>query len=111
MLIKCLQTTIEFRGEQATFAFPVGVTTLWWYAASPSAKDAAGTDRLNATTTEGLNATATDGYNVTAVDGMDAGNETILTNETASVSASGTTRRREEPFVYKLPRQTFAPAP
>ncbi|KAJ6476301.1 glycoside hydrolase [Mycena sanguinolenta] len=25
-------TTIEFRGMQATYTFPVGVTTLWWYA-------------------------------------------------------------------------------
>ncbi|KIM59538.1 glycoside hydrolase family 30 protein [Scleroderma citrinum Foug A] len=24
--------TIEFRGMQATYTFPVGVTTLWWYA-------------------------------------------------------------------------------
>ncbi|KAI0299042.1 glycoside hydrolase superfamily [Multifurca ochricompacta] len=24
--------TIEFRGTQATYTFPVGVTTLWWYA-------------------------------------------------------------------------------
>ncbi|RDX42626.1 glycoside hydrolase [Lentinus brumalis] len=27
-----IQTTIEFRGQQATYTFPVGVTTLWWYA-------------------------------------------------------------------------------
>ncbi|KZV72582.1 glycoside hydrolase family 30 protein [Peniophora sp. CONT] len=26
--------TIEFRGKQATYTFPVGVTTLWWYAAA-----------------------------------------------------------------------------
>ncbi|KAF8797523.1 glycoside hydrolase family 30 protein [Phlegmacium glaucopus] len=25
-------TTIQFRGKQATFTFPVGVTTLWWFA-------------------------------------------------------------------------------
>ncbi|KAJ7225138.1 glucan endo-1,6-beta-glucosidase [Mycena haematopus] len=25
--------TIEFRGQQATYTFPVGVTTLWWFAA------------------------------------------------------------------------------
>jgi len=25
-------TTIEFRGAQATYDFPVGVTTLWWFA-------------------------------------------------------------------------------
>ncbi|KAH6912001.1 glucan endo-1,6-beta-glucosidase [Coprinopsis sp. MPI-PUGE-AT-0042] len=24
-------STIEFRGKRATFTFPVGVTTLWWY--------------------------------------------------------------------------------
>ncbi|KAF8501267.1 glycoside hydrolase superfamily [Gautieria morchelliformis] len=24
--------TIEFRGQQATFTFPVGITTLWWFA-------------------------------------------------------------------------------
>ncbi|GBE84754.1 glycoside hydrolase superfamily [Sparassis latifolia] len=27
-----IQTTIEFRGSQATYTFPVGVTTLSWYA-------------------------------------------------------------------------------
>ncbi|TDL27029.1 glycoside hydrolase [Rickenella mellea] len=27
-----VKTTIEFRGQQATYTFPVGVTTLWWYA-------------------------------------------------------------------------------
>ncbi|PIL22419.1 hypothetical protein GSI_15107 [Ganoderma sinense ZZ0214-1] len=27
-----VKTTIEFRGKQATYTFPVGVTTLWWYA-------------------------------------------------------------------------------
>ena len=26
--------TIEFRGQQATYTFPVGVTTLTWYAAN-----------------------------------------------------------------------------
>jgi hypothetical protein len=25
-----VRTTIEFRGVQATYTFPVGVTTLWW---------------------------------------------------------------------------------
>ena len=28
--------TIEFRGQQAKYTFPVGVTTLWWYAAPQS---------------------------------------------------------------------------
>ncbi|KAL4262899.1 hypothetical protein AB1N83_005602 [Pleurotus pulmonarius] len=27
-------TTIQFRGMQARYTFPVGVTTLWWYAPS-----------------------------------------------------------------------------
>ncbi|TFK47118.1 glycoside hydrolase family 30 protein [Heliocybe sulcata] len=27
-----ITATIEFRGQQATYTFPVGVTTLWWYA-------------------------------------------------------------------------------
>ncbi|EJT98616.1 glycoside hydrolase family 30 protein [Dacryopinax primogenitus] len=27
-----VQTTIEFRGQQATYNFPVGLTTLWWFA-------------------------------------------------------------------------------
>ncbi|KAI0822335.1 glycoside hydrolase [Trametes gibbosa] len=27
-----VKTTIEFRGQQATYTFPVGITTLWWYA-------------------------------------------------------------------------------
>lgn len=31
-----IKTTIEFRGMQATYTFPVGVTTLWWYAPTTS---------------------------------------------------------------------------
>ncbi|OSD07331.1 glycoside hydrolase family 30 protein [Trametes coccinea BRFM310] len=31
-----IQTTIEFRDMQATYTFPVGVTTLWWYAPTTS---------------------------------------------------------------------------
>ncbi|KAI0321320.1 glycoside hydrolase [Amylostereum chailletii] len=31
-----VQATIEFRGTQATYTFPVGVTTLWWYAPATS---------------------------------------------------------------------------
>ncbi|KAI5119683.1 hypothetical protein M0805_003570 [Coniferiporia weirii] len=31
-----IDTTIEFRGMQATYTFPVGVTTLWWYAVPES---------------------------------------------------------------------------
>jgi len=29
-----VEATIEFQGKQATYTFPVGVTTLWWYASS-----------------------------------------------------------------------------
>ncbi|EIW76828.1 glycoside hydrolase family 30 protein [Coniophora puteana RWD-64-598 SS2] len=29
---QAVDATIEFRGTQATYTFPVGVTTLWWYA-------------------------------------------------------------------------------
>ncbi|TCD70167.1 hypothetical protein EIP91_004637 [Steccherinum ochraceum] len=31
-----VKATIEFRGMQATYTFPVGVTTLWWYAPATS---------------------------------------------------------------------------
>ncbi|KAF8595142.1 glycoside hydrolase family 30 protein [Ceratobasidium sp. AG-I] len=31
---QAVKTTIEFRGVQATYTFPVGVTTLWWFAAA-----------------------------------------------------------------------------
>ncbi|KAI0087785.1 glycoside hydrolase superfamily [Irpex rosettiformis] len=31
-----VKATIEFRGMQATYTFPVGVTTLWWYAVPTS---------------------------------------------------------------------------
>ncbi|THH14377.1 hypothetical protein EW146_g5945 [Bondarzewia mesenterica] len=31
-----VKTTIEFRGMQASYTFPVGVTTLWWYATATS---------------------------------------------------------------------------
>ncbi|KAJ7166584.1 glucan endo-1,6-beta-glucosidase [Mycena filopes] len=33
-------TTIEFRGMQAAYTFPVGVTTLWWYAPPTSLQNA-----------------------------------------------------------------------
>ena len=47
-----VQTTIEFRGMQATYTFPVGVTTLWWYA--PNEGNSLGEDALaNATVTFG----------------------------------------------------------
>ncbi|TFK47117.1 glycoside hydrolase [Heliocybe sulcata] len=35
-----VQTTIEFRDMQATYTFPVGVTTLWWYAVNESSSAA-----------------------------------------------------------------------
>ncbi|KAF8637166.1 hypothetical protein AX17_003070 [Amanita inopinata Kibby_2008] len=35
---RSVQTTIEFRGRQATYTFPVGVTTLWWYGEGSSSK-------------------------------------------------------------------------
>ena len=41
-----VHTTIEFRGMQASYTFPVGVTTLWWYA--PATGSAQGTF-MNAT--------------------------------------------------------------
>ncbi|PCH40287.1 glycoside hydrolase family 30 protein [Wolfiporia cocos MD-104 SS10] len=31
-----ITATIEFQGAQATYTFPVGVTTLWWYAEAES---------------------------------------------------------------------------
>ena len=34
--------TIEFRGKQATYTFPLGVTTLWWYAPSTSSAQVVG---------------------------------------------------------------------
>ena len=55
-----VQTTIEFRDMQATYTFPVGVTTLWWYA--PATGSAQGTFMNATATTEavpaGTNATA-----------------------------------------------------
>ncbi|PBK71630.1 glucan endo-1,6-beta-glucosidase [Armillaria solidipes] len=35
-----VQTTIEFKGMQATYTFPVGITTLWWYAPPTSSLNA-----------------------------------------------------------------------
>ncbi|GJE98275.1 glycoside hydrolase family 30 protein [Phanerochaete sordida] len=43
---QAVRTTIEFRGMQAAYTFPVGVTTLWWYA--PATGSAQGTF-MNAT--------------------------------------------------------------
>ncbi|KAL1740014.1 glycoside hydrolase family 30 protein [Schizophyllum fasciatum] len=79
-----IQTTIEFRGQQATYTFPVGLTTLWWYAPNPSSMN--------------------------VPDGAGAGNATTITNSTPSISSATASRSREEAFVYKVPRQTFAPA-
>ncbi|GLB39559.1 putative glycosyl hydrolase 30 family protein [Lyophyllum shimeji] len=54
-----VKTTISFRGAQATYTFPVGVTTLWWFAPATSSKVASdGVFRFNATTTRPYNATA-----------------------------------------------------
>ncbi|KAJ7482201.1 glycoside hydrolase [Mycena galericulata] len=39
-----VQSTIEFQGMQATYSFPVGVTTLWWYAPPASLKNANATE-------------------------------------------------------------------
>ncbi|KAJ7588657.1 glucan endo-1,6-beta-glucosidase [Mycena floridula] len=36
-----VKATIEFRGMQATYTFPVGVTTLWWFAPANSNADVA----------------------------------------------------------------------
>ncbi|KAG6868841.1 hypothetical protein C0993_009378 [Termitomyces sp. T159_Od127] len=33
-----VSTTIAFRGAQASYTFPVGVTTLWWFAPATSAR-------------------------------------------------------------------------
>ncbi|KAI0789818.1 glycoside hydrolase [Abortiporus biennis] len=46
-----IQTTIEFRGMQVKYTFPVGVTTLWWYAPSTSSADGEFVS-VNATTPE-----------------------------------------------------------
>ena len=46
-----MQTTIEFRDMQATYTFPVGVTTLWWYA--PNEGHSFDGDFVNATVTFG----------------------------------------------------------
>ncbi|KAJ8075102.1 hypothetical protein PM082_019429 [Marasmius tenuissimus] len=45
-----VQTTIEFRGMQASITFPVGVTTLWWFAPNNNLNVEAG----NGTTQEPL---------------------------------------------------------
>ncbi|KAI0821952.1 glycoside hydrolase [Trametes gibbosa] len=40
-----IQTTIEFRDAQATYTFPVGITTLWWYAPAPPSVDGASSEQ------------------------------------------------------------------
>lgn len=50
--------TIEFQGMQATYTFPVGVTTLWWFAA-PSASKLVSESKLDNTTAT-LNTTASE---------------------------------------------------
>ncbi|KAL5498371.1 hypothetical protein ACEPAH_2513 [Sanghuangporus vaninii] len=41
-----VKATIEFRGMQATYTFPVGVTTLWWYAPATSLTSAFTTNKF-----------------------------------------------------------------
>lgn len=45
---EAVPTTIEFRGMQAKHTFPIGVTTLWWYAPNTSSNSRR-TDAVNAT--------------------------------------------------------------
>ncbi|KAJ8503103.1 hypothetical protein ONZ45_g11150 [Pleurotus djamor] len=47
-----VSTTISFRGMQASYTFPVGVTTLWWYAPATGSFTASsdGSLHFNATT-------------------------------------------------------------
>ncbi|KAJ6566886.1 glycoside hydrolase family 30 protein [Mycena capillaripes] len=44
-----VKATIEFRGMQATYTFPVGVTTLWWFAPGPGSSTADTAGVTNAT--------------------------------------------------------------
>ncbi|KAL0950447.1 hypothetical protein HGRIS_010396 [Hohenbuehelia grisea] len=53
-------TTIEFRGLQATYTFPVGVTTLWWYAPVIGSSDAKGRFAINGTSTSNTTANPTE---------------------------------------------------
>ncbi|KAK7029864.1 glucan endo-1,6-beta-glucosidase [Favolaschia claudopus] len=53
-----VEATIEFRGKQAKYTFPVGVTTLWWFAPRTSLQHA----NVNATAKEPIEVYAeTDG--------------------------------------------------
>ncbi|KAF5378899.1 hypothetical protein D9615_006856 [Tricholomella constricta] len=60
-----VRTTIAFRGAQATYTFPVGVTTLWWFAPATGSGFTDGVFRFNATTTRPQNATS---FNITSED-------------------------------------------
>ncbi|PPR01864.1 hypothetical protein CVT24_001345 [Panaeolus cyanescens] len=59
---KPVTTTIEFRGMQAKYTFPVGITTLWWFAPATGAVDISANPELrfkNGTMT-GMGRNATD---------------------------------------------------
>ncbi|KAJ7064054.1 glycoside hydrolase family 30 protein [Mycena amicta] len=71
--------TIEFRGMQATYTFPVGVTTLWWFAA-PNAQG--NVVEFNATT---VPANATSSATVTAA--RNATSSVRITDPAASTSS------------------------
>lgn len=43
-------TTILFRGMQATITFPVGITTIWWFAPAPGIMLSESALRINSTT-------------------------------------------------------------
>jgi len=49
--------TIEFRGMQATYTFPVGVTTLWWFAPNTGNARRAILGSRNATSSEAIKVT------------------------------------------------------
>lgn len=79
--------TIEFRGMQAKYTFPVGVTTLWWFA--PAASSQASTTMEFIATTLGADGT-TKGAGTLKTPNVTRANET--TGEFIPVNSTSTVR-------------------
>ncbi|KIJ95890.1 glycoside hydrolase family 30 protein [Laccaria amethystina LaAM-08-1] len=77
--------TIEFRGMQAKYTFPVGVTTLWWFAPAAGSQASAAME-LNATTL------GTKGAGTLKAANLTGANET--TSKFVSVNSTSTVKGR-----------------
>ncbi|PSR70551.1 hypothetical protein PHLCEN_2v13590 [Hermanssonia centrifuga] len=98
-------TTIEFRGMQATYTFPVGVTTLWWFAPATSTEHARSLGSTNFTAPASVVDVNGTSFTPTAVD-VTSDSHPEAPHYTASVSWSSpratATAQSDETPVLKM---------